>query len=243
MRIVRSVFRVPAFFSLLAFFSFCLAADGVLAGQGNAPSTPAPRAKNASGAEGVVAHCFDGDTVKLTDRRVVRLAGIDAPEMPHEGAKAQYYAREARRELVRLAQGQKIRLVAVEKGEGKDAHGRAVADLRLGDGRSLSELMVGGGMAFFYPHQGLDADFQRRLLNLQKKAIAEKRGLWARLLSLPLALRNYTGNHASMRFFPADCPEAQRIKPRNKVYFGTLMDAFLAGYAPARICLFWPLVP
>ena len=38
--------------------------------------------------EGVVALCFDGDTFKLTDRRVVRLAGSDH--------KAQYYAREAR---------------------------------------------------------------------------------------------------------------------------------------------------
>ena len=32
---------------------------------------------------GKVAKCFDGDTIKLTDRRTVRLAGIDAPEMDH----------------------------------------------------------------------------------------------------------------------------------------------------------------
>lgn len=30
------------------------------------------------------------------------------------------------------------------------------------------------------------------------------------------------------------------MKPRNRIHFGTLMDAFMAGYAPARVCPFWP---
>ena len=46
--------------------------------------------------EGVVARCFDGDTLKLTDRRVVRLAGIDTPELGRDNRKPQFYAREAR---------------------------------------------------------------------------------------------------------------------------------------------------
>ena len=47
-------------------------------------------------------------------------------------------------------------------------------------------------------------------------------------------------NKESRRFFPAASPDAQRIKPRNRVHFGTLMDAFLAGYAPARQTNPWP---
>ena len=38
-------------------------------------------------ATGKVAKCFDGDTLKLTDRRTVRLAGIDAPEVSHRKQK------------------------------------------------------------------------------------------------------------------------------------------------------------
>lgn len=189
--------------------------------------------------DGTVTYCFDGDTVKLRDRRVVRLAGIDSPELGRGETQPQYYAREAKAELERLAKGQAVSLLAAGVND-HDRHGRLVADVRLADGRSLNELMVASGGAFFYPHQDLGSEFQERLRTLQTQAIQQRRGLWAHLLSLPLAHETYVGNRASLRFFPVSCPEAQRIKPRNRVHFGTLMDAFLAGYAPARICLFWP---
>lgn len=191
---------------------------------------------------GVVARCFDGDTLKLADRRIVRLAGIDAPELAHDGEKAQFYARQSREELNRLAKGRKVRLFAAGI-DSRDRHGRIVADARLEDGQSLSDLMLSRGAAFYYPHQDQSPQLQERLRALQEQAISERRGLWAELLSLPLARENYTGNRNSLRFFPAGCPEAEHIKPRNRVYFGTLMDAFLAGYAPARVCPFWPAQP
>ena len=189
--------------------------------------------------EGIVAHCFDGDTFKLRDRRVVRLAGIDAPEMGHGDNRQQYYARQSMNELERLAQGQPVFLLPAGF-KANDRYGRLVADVRLADGRSLNELMVASGAAFFYPHADLKPDFQERLRSLQAQAIHERRGLWEYLLELPLAQETYVGNRASLRFFPVNCREAQHIKPRNRVHFGTLMDAFLAGYAPARACLFWP---
>lgn len=201
-----------------------------------AQETPLPQPS------GVVARCFDGDTLKLTDRRIVRLAGIDAPEVAHDGGKAQFYARQSREELDRLAKGRKVHLFAAGINS-RDRHGRIVADVRLEDGQSLSDLMLSRGAAFYYPHQDQNPQLQERLRGLQEEAINERRGLWAYLLSLPLARQNYTGNRNSLRFFPADCPEAEHIKPRNRVYFGTLMDAFLAGYAPARVCQFWPAQP
>ena len=188
---------------------------------------------------GKVAKCFDGDTIKLTDRRTVRLAGIDAPEMDHGKHKPQYYAREAMDQLSRLAQGKEVRLVPVDA-KGKDHYGRIVADVILPDGHSLSDTMVRNGAAFVYPHSEQNAHFQERLRKLQHEAIAARRGMWAYVLTLPAAKKTYLGNRESMRFFPTDCAEVQHIKPRNRVFFGTLMDAFMAGYAPARPCNFWP---
>lgn len=78
----------------------------------------------------MVARCFDGDTLKLTDRRIVRLAGIDAPEVAHDGGKAQFYARQSREELDRLAKGRKVHLFAAGINS-RDRHGRIVADVRL----------------------------------------------------------------------------------------------------------------
>lgn len=186
-----------------------------------------------------VASCLDGDTMQLTDRRRVRLAGIDTPELRPRKGRPQFYAREARELLSSLVRGQEVLLFAVDA-EGKDKYGRIVADVRLGDGRSLNGIMVREGAAFFYPHQGLDTAYQDWLLALQADAIRERRGMWAEVLSRPEALKNYTGNRNSLRFFPSDCPDARKIKPRNRIHFGTLMDAFMAGYAPARVCPFWP---
>lgn len=189
---------------------------------------------------GTVVRCFDGDTMKLSDRRIVRLAGVDAPEVPHGDRKAQYYSRQAKRLLEDLVRGKQIEL-EFPGIHAKDNYGRLVCNALLDDGRSLNEELVGQGAAFFYPHRDLSPDFQEKLLELQTEAINERRGMWKELLDMPIAEKPYIGNQQSLRFFPADCPEVQTIKPRNRVNFGNLMDAFLAGYAPARVCPFWPL--
>lgn len=201
----------------------------------------APAVEPLPNPQGKVAKCFDGDTIKLTDRRIVRLAGIDTPEMDHGKQKPQYYARESLEQLTQLVQGKEVRLAAVDA-KGKDHYGRMLADVILPDGRSLSDIMVRNGAAFVYPHSDLTPHFQERLRKLQHEAIAARRGMWAHLLTLPAAKKTYLGNRESMRFFPTDCAEVQQIKPRNRVFFGTLMDAFMAGYSPARPCNFWPQV-
>lgn len=189
--------------------------------------------------DGIVAYCFDGDTVKLKDRRVVRLAGIDAPEVAHKDAPAQFYSRQSRQLLESLVRGKNVSLVFPGITP-KDRHGRLVAEILLPDGESVNRLMVEQGAAFFYPHRDLGPEFQERIRDAQTEAINERRGMWEHLLSLPLAKKHFVGNRSSLRFFPADCAACGRIKPRNRENFGTLMDAFLAGYAPARICVFWP---
>ena len=207
-----------------------------------APPNPASDAPPLPQPLGFVATCFDGDTLKLTDRRVVRLAGIDAPELAKGDRKGQLFAREARGQIITLTQGQQVKLLQAGV-KNRDLHGRILAEVLLPDGSSLNEIMVRDGAAYFYPHRDLSPQLQERLRNLQHKAIAERRGMWGFLLSQPVAKNTYLGNKESLRFFPSDCAEAQRIRPRNRVYFGNLMDAFMAGYAPARICPFWPVAP
>lgn len=201
-----------------------------------------PRAEPLPQPLATVAHCFDGDTFKLTDRRVVRLAGIDSPELSKGGRKGQFFAREARDQLSTLVKGQQVQLLQAGV-KHRDPHGRILAEVLLPDGTSLNEIMIRNGAAYFYPHQDLNPHLQERLRSLQHEAIAGRRGMWAFLLSQPVAKNTYLGNKESLRFFPADCAEAQHIRPRNRVYFGNLMDAFMAGYAPARVCPFWPVTP
>lgn len=217
--------RIDRRLSCLLFCFFLLL--GTAAAAGDTPDTA------------VVAYCFDGDTVKLKDRRIVRLAGIDAPETAHRNSKAQYYSRESRNTLEELVRGQQV-ILSFPGVNPRDRHGRLVAELSLPDGQSVNALMIERGAAFFYPHRDLGPNFQEKLKDAQRKAIEERQGLWAYMLSLPLASAHYVGNRESLRFFPAACETSGKIRPRNRVNFGTLMDAFMAGYAPARVCIFWP---
>lgn len=188
---------------------------------------------------GGAAYCFDGDTFKLRDRRVARLAGIDAPEVAHGGKKAQYYAQEAKQALIELVKGKQVD-IEYPGVKDRDRYGRLIVEVKLPDGLSINEAMVERGAAFFYPHEDLGPEFQERLREAQAEAIQERRGMWAKLLDMPVAEQRFVGNKNSLRFFPANCPAAHNLKPRNRVNFDNLMDAFLAGYAPARICPFWP---
>lgn len=189
--------------------------------------------------DGIVSGCFSGDTIKLMDRRVVRLSGIDAPNMPIKDKKRQFYARQSKKILEELIKGKNVHLEL--PGEKiKDSYGRLLADVKLDDGQSINEALVERGAAYFFPFPDLPPSFQERLSNMQADAIKEKRGFWEYILSLPLARENYVGNKENLRFYPVNCPQIQLIRPRNRVDFGNLMDAFLAGYAPSRICPIWP---
>lgn len=206
---------------------------------GQAASAESPQELIPTHPDGIVSDCFSGDTVKLMDRRVVRMSGIDAPNMPVKDKKSQFYARQSKKILEELLKGKSVHLFL--PGEKiRDNYGRLLADVKLDDGQSINEAMVERGAAYFFPFPDLLPSFQERLRSMQADAIEEKRGFWEYILSLPLARENYIGNKENLRFYPVDCPQIQYIRPRNRVDFGNLMDAFLAGYAPSRICPIWP---
>ncbi|MBQ7608321.1 MAG: thermonuclease family protein [Desulfovibrionaceae bacterium] len=218
--------RVPALLGLLFLLAFCVTtAVGTLA-----DALPAPVG---------VAACFAGDTVKLADRRIVRLAAITTPKPAHGSAREQFYAKEALRELDSLTRGHKVRFMPIGV-KTRDRHGRIAGDLIRDDGQSLSELMVRRGAAIYSPDKNLLPQLQKRLQTLQCEAISEQAGFWKKLLESPLSARNYVGDKDSQRFFLADSPQAFNIKPRNRIYFGTVMDAFMAGFAPHATYPFWP---
>ncbi|WP_045218964.1 thermonuclease family protein [Desulfonatronum thioautotrophicum] len=180
----------------------------------------------------------DGDTIHMEDGRQVRLLGIDAPELGRDGQPDQYYARESRDYLRRLIGGQPVRLES--DGQGLDRHGRLLAYVFLPDGRMVNEVLVEEGLAFFYPHTHQDREFQRRMLEAQKRAIMARKGFWPRILALPQPLTGWVGNRRSKRFHHPDSHYADRISPRNRVALSSLEQAFLQGFAPARTSSPWP---
>ncbi len=77
---------------------------------------------------------IDGDTIevnrKINGTRIIRLAGIDAPEL------YQFGGRKAQNTLRRLIEGKRIRVTPV----GRDSYGRIVAIIRK-NRKSINKIM------------------------------------------------------------------------------------------------------
>ena len=186
-----------------------------------------------------VAWVYDGDTCRLESGERVRLAGIDAPELGHDGTPGQYYALESKAALRRLVRGVSLRFVGV--GEGRDRFDRLLGELLLPDGTSVGERLVAEGAAFFFRFDDLPPAMAERLLAAQRRAMAAGKGFWPRLLAQPAPAAPYRGNAASGRFHAPDCPDGARIGRRNVQLLPTLSEAFARGFAPARECTPWPV--
>ena len=152
---------------------------------------------------------------------------------------AQYYAEISRRFLQQTAAGKKVTLRA-EKQE-KDKQGRILCDLELGDGTTLSSRMVRSGCAYVVYDPDFPKAYQQNLLEQQTDAIHARRGFWSLILSGSAAGRTFTGDSATRLFYSSTDVRGLRLKPRMRVYFGNLLDAFSSGYAPARSTDFWPV--
>lgn len=129
-------------------------------------------------AEGIVQYCVDGDTchVQITTRREalkVRLVGIDAPELSHQGRDEQPHARDSKRIINQLIQHKSIALKIFRK----DQYGRALGEIYL-DNTNINLQLVTLGAAEVYEgknERGIDLSAYARA---QSQAQKNKLGIW-----------------------------------------------------------------
>ena len=177
----------------------------------------------------------DGDTIVLTNGWRVRYIGINAPEIDHENQKAQPYGYAARAFNRKLVSSRKLGLEFDQ--ERYDRYGRLLAYVFLSDGSFLNERMLENGLAF-YLYRRPNLKYDKRLLKAQREGMKARRGLWQNWKEKK---GKYIGNQRSRRFHRGTCPNAKKIRWRNRTTFTTKWDAFYAGYAPAGNCIrkFW----
>lgn len=151
------MFRLLAILALLG-FSAAFAASGF------------------SRTEGIeVVKVIDGDTVEIESGERVRYIGINAPELAHDGRKAECYAVAARRENERLVLGKKVTLSA-EAGD-RDGYGRLLRHAYV-QGSNVAEKLLASGHARLMsvpPNIGFSFRFSR----ISADARARGRGLWS----------------------------------------------------------------
>ena len=123
------------------------------------------------GAPCTVADVHDGDTLRCTDGRRVRLLGIDTPELAQRP-----WGQRARAALERLAPRRSTVTLEFDR-RPRDRYGRLLAYLIAADGTVINERMIAEGFALVYDdrdNRARAAGFRRA----ERAARAANAGLW-----------------------------------------------------------------
>lgn len=158
-----------------------LATVVVVRAPSSSPSSPTPILEGPQRpATAPVARVVDGDTVELQDGRLVRYLGVDAPETEANPnlTQPEPYGPEAAAFNRKLVEGHSVWLIPDTTDQ--DDYGRLLRWVFLEDGTFVQAELVRHGYAFvnIVPPDSRFADLLR---DLEARARAEKRGLWATL--------------------------------------------------------------
>lgn len=149
---------------------------------GSAPSAARDNARY-HGQTFTVTRVVDGDTLYLdvpddgAPATKVRLLGIDAPELAHDGASAMYFARQATDYAREQLQGHTVTVYLDETPRTRGKYGRLLAYLEMPDGAFLNELLLAEGYAYADPR--FAHSYLQRYRQLEGSARALGKGLWA----------------------------------------------------------------
>lgn len=132
--------------------------------------------------EAHVSRVIDGDTIELSNKKIVRYIGIDTPELrERKGASWIYnpkpYAEAAKDFNKRLVEGKHVRLeLDVQK---KDKYGRTLAYVYVEDKMINREILKEGyAMIYTYPP---NVKYTKEFLAAQELARDNNKGLWSRV--------------------------------------------------------------
>lgn len=174
---------------------------------------------------------IDGDTLRLHDGRLVRLIGIDAPEIDHNSHPAEPLAYNALRLLGRLVNGKRVRLESDRATH--DTYGRTLAYVYNDKGDLINLALITRGFAYVRCVPP-NIEAHEQLLKAQREAMATKRGIWQNLNNHK---GPFVGNPHSKRFHLLKCSSAKKIHPQHAVAISTAKEAFHMGFAPCKRCI------
>ncbi len=124
----------------------------------------------------------DGDTIKVlinNKEDIVRLIGIDSPEVLDERKPVQCFGKQASDKAKEILTGKIITLESDLTQGDRDEYGRLLRYVFLQDGTNFNKFMISEGYAHEYTFKGNSYKYQSEFVQAQKKAREENKGLWS----------------------------------------------------------------
>ncbi len=122
-----------------------------------------------------VAEVLDGDTLRIANGPVVRLIGVDAPELPRRDRPGDPGAERARDFLREQVDGTRVRLE--REMEYEDRYGRALAHVVTEEGRNLNAALLREGLAHATVHPP-NVERAGEYFAIEAEARAAEKGIW-----------------------------------------------------------------
>jgi len=126
-----------------------------------------------------VDYVHDGDSLRLADRRKIRLIGVNTPELARDGRVDEPFARAAREFAKKLIDRAGGRIGLVYDDSRKDRYGRTLAHIFLPDQANLTEQLLFNGLG---SHVAIapNLDFNNCYAKAQQTARINRQNLWKR---------------------------------------------------------------
>jgi micrococcal nuclease len=186
--------------------------------------TGRPVEKERKPAGEVVKRVMDGDTFELGNGKRVRLIGVDTPE------KGEPFADVARDFADSALVGSTVRIEYDKLRE--DNYERVLGYVFL-DTVLFNELLIRRGLAHVYLFKE-NKRFMKRLISAQRKARAEKQGIWSQ--EKPSDEPYYIAAGGSYRFHRPLCTLIKNINLKKAKRHKTREAALDEGLSPCRTC-------
>jgi len=119
---------------------------------------------------------IDGDTIKIKERdNLVRLLGIDTPELHHPDLPVQKFGKEAKAYVKNLIEGKEV-IIEYDSLNLNDKYGRLLAYVYTKEGVLVNAELVKSGYAYVYAKS--ECSKTKEFLMLENIARQFKKGVW-----------------------------------------------------------------
>ncbi len=126
----------------------------------------------------------DGDTVRLQNHKLVRLIGVNTPEIDHEKGNSEPLAKAAQEFLQTLIDQQRGSILLQYDSELEDRHGRQLAHIFTPQGDNIQALLIARGLGVWItvpPNLGYMNCYRQQ----EQRARQQQLGVWAAQFRTP----------------------------------------------------------